>query len=107
MPHQIGSRYSLARVVARNYPVLAAALSRYRPRTHEILPIIAGIAGLAMIGALVGYFGAGAVVRSLLAIGWAGFSAICLIHLAVISLEGSLGGCSCPASRFGFSYGGA
>jgi glycosyltransferase 2 family protein len=51
-------------------------------------PIIAAILGLAMIGALVGYFGAGTVIRSLRAIGWAGFSAICLIHLGVISLEG-------------------
>src|SRR5260370_27005142 len=54
----------------------------------KVIPIIAGIAGLAMIGALVGYFGAGAVVRSLRAIGWGGFSAICAIHLGVISLEG-------------------
>jgi putative membrane protein len=52
------------------------------------LTIIAGIAGLAMIAALVAYFGAGAVIRSLLAIGWTGFAAICLIHLAIISLEG-------------------
>jgi len=42
----------------------------------KIIPIIAAIAGLAMIGALVGYFGAGAVIRSLRAIGLAGFSAI-------------------------------
>ncbi len=54
----------------------------------KFLPIILALAGLAMIGALVGHFGAGAVIRSLLAIGWTGFSAICLIHLAVISLEG-------------------
>ena len=54
----------------------------------KVIPIIAAIVGLAMIGALVGYFGAGAVVRSLRAIGWAGFSAICVIHLVVILLEG-------------------
>ena len=54
----------------------------------KIISIIAGIAGLAMIGALVGYFGAGAVIRSLRAIGWGGFSAICAIHLGVISIEG-------------------
>jgi len=73
----------------RNYPVLAAALSRLH--SHEfmkVLPIIAGLVGLAIIGALVGYFGAGAVIRSLRAIGWTGFSAICAIHLGVISLEG-------------------
>ncbi|MBV8507683.1 MAG: flippase-like domain-containing protein [Alphaproteobacteria bacterium] len=54
----------------------------------KVIPIVAAIVGLAMIGALVGYFGAGAVIRSLRAIGWAGFSTICLIHLGVISLEG-------------------
>ena len=54
----------------------------------KVIPIIAAIVGLAIIGALVGYFGAGAVIRSLRAIGWAGFSAICAIHLVVISLEG-------------------
>jgi putative membrane protein len=52
------------------------------------LPILTGLAGLAMIGGLVGYFGAGAVVRSLRAIGWAGFLAISAIHFGVISLEG-------------------
>lgn len=54
----------------------------------KVIPIIAAILGLAMTGALVGYFGAGAVVRSLRAIGWAGFLAVCLIHLGVTSLEG-------------------
>src|SRR2546421_313679 len=62
--------------------------SRAADELMKVIPIIAAILGLAMIGALVGYFGAGAVVRSLRAIGWAGFSAICVIHLAVISLEG-------------------
>ena len=50
--------------------------------------IIAAVAGLGTIGALVGYFGAGTVLRSLLAIGWRGFAAICVIHLAVIAVEG-------------------
>ncbi len=54
----------------------------------KAIPIVAALAGLTIIGGLVGYFGAGAVIRSLLAIGWSGFSAICLIHLVVISLEG-------------------
>jgi putative membrane protein len=54
----------------------------------KVIPIIAAITGLAMIGALVGYFGAGAVIRSLRAIGWIGFSTICAIHLVVISIEG-------------------
>lgn len=50
--------------------------------------IIAALAGLAIIGALVGYFGAAAVMRSLLSIGWQGFAIICLIHLAIMALEG-------------------
>ena len=54
----------------------------------KLIPVIAAIIGLAVIGALVGYLGAGAVLRSLRAIGWAGFSAICVIHLVVISIEG-------------------
>jgi putative membrane protein len=54
----------------------------------KLIPVIAAIIGLAVIGALVAYFGAGAVIRSLRAIGWAGFSAICVIHLVVISIEG-------------------
>jgi glycosyltransferase 2 family protein len=54
----------------------------------KAVPVLAGLAGLAVIGALVGYFGAGSVIRSLLAIGWDGFLAICLIHLVVISVEG-------------------
>jgi len=45
----------------------------------------AAIVGLALIGALVAYFGAGAVLRSLLAVGWAGCGAICVIHLALIA----------------------
>jgi glycosyltransferase 2 family protein len=52
------------------------------------IAIIAAVAGLGVIGALVGYFGAGTVLRSLLAIGWRGFAAICVIHLAVVAVEG-------------------
>jgi glycosyltransferase 2 family protein len=51
-------------------------------------PIIAGIAGLAAIGGLVAYFGAGAVMRTLLAIGWGGFAAVCLIQLVLIAAMG-------------------
>src|SRR5437899_3306440 len=52
------------------------------------LPVIGAAAGLAAIGALVAYFGAGAVMRSLLAIGWDGFAAICLIHLGLMAVMG-------------------
>jgi putative membrane protein len=52
------------------------------------IPVLAAAVGLAVMAALVGYFGAAAVMRALLAIGWRGFAAICLIHLAVIAVEG-------------------
>jgi putative membrane protein len=46
------------------------------------------MAGLALIGILVGYFGADAVVRSLTAVGWQGFATICLIHLVLMVMMG-------------------
>ena len=46
------------------------------------------MAGLALIGILVGYFGADAVINSLLSVGWAGFATICLIHLALMAVVG-------------------
>ena len=52
------------------------------------LPILAAIVGVAAMAALVGYFGAGAVMRSLLAVGGLGFAAICAIHLALMVLMG-------------------
>jgi putative membrane protein len=54
----------------------------------RLVPIVAATAGLALIGALVAYFGVDAVTRSLLAVGWAGFGTICLIHLALIAVMG-------------------
>jgi putative membrane protein len=54
----------------------------------RVVSAIAALAGLALIAALIGHFGADAVLRSLRAIGWTGFSVICLIHVAVISVEG-------------------
>jgi putative membrane protein len=54
----------------------------------KVLPILAAIVGVAAMAALVGYFGAGAVMRSLLAVGGAGFVAICAIHLALIGVMG-------------------
>src|SRR5216683_6216745 len=51
-------------------------------------PILAAIAGVAAMAALVGYFGAGAVMRSLLAVSGAGFIAICAIHLVLIAAMG-------------------
>ncbi len=50
--------------------------------------ILAAAIGIVLIGALVAHFGASAVARSLLEVGWAGFVAICLIHLALIAVMG-------------------
>ena len=44
--------------------------------------------GLAVIAVLVGYFGAGAVLESLFAVGVGGFAAICGIHLVLIAVMG-------------------
>jgi putative membrane protein len=54
----------------------------------RVVSVLAALAGLALIGALIGHFGADAVIRSLRAIGWTGFSLVCLVHMAVIVLEG-------------------
>ena len=54
----------------------------------RFIPVIGAAVGLTAIGALVIHFGADAVVRSLLAIGWDGLAAICLIHLALIAVMG-------------------
>ncbi len=50
--------------------------------------VLAAAVGLALVAALVVHFGASAVIHSLLAVGWAGFAAICLIQLALIGLMG-------------------
>jgi putative membrane protein len=54
----------------------------------RLVALLAAMAGLALIGILIGYFGADTVIRSLLAVGWAGFVTICLIHLALMALMG-------------------
>ena len=54
----------------------------------KALTILAAIVGVAAIAALVGYFGAGAVMRSLLAVGGIGFAAICAIHLGLMAVMG-------------------
>jgi putative membrane protein len=51
-------------------------------------PILAAVAGLAVVAGLVGYFGADAVARSLLAVGGVGFAAVCAIHLILIGVAG-------------------
>jgi putative membrane protein len=54
----------------------------------KLLPIAAVAIGLALTAALVAHWGAGAVVGALFAIGWAGFGAVCAIHLALVALMG-------------------
>ena len=54
----------------------------------RFIPVIGAAVGLTAIGALVVHFGAEAVVRSLLAIGWGGLATVCLIHLALIAAMG-------------------
>ena len=54
----------------------------------KLISILAAVAGVALLGALVFHFGAEAVTRSLLAVGWTGFGAISLIHLALIAVMG-------------------
>jgi glycosyltransferase 2 family protein len=54
----------------------------------KAVSILAAAIGIVLIGVLVVHFGAGAVAQSLLAVGWAGFSAVCLIHLALIAVMG-------------------
>lgn len=54
----------------------------------KALPVIAAILGVALVAVLVGYFGAAAVMNSLMAVGAGGFIAICIIHLALTALMG-------------------
>jgi putative membrane protein len=59
-----------------------------RSERVRFVPLIGAAVGLTAIGALVVHFGADAVIRSLVAIGWGGFAIVCLIHLALIAVMG-------------------
>jgi len=54
----------------------------------KVLSILVAIVGVAAMAVLVGYFGAGPVMRSLLAVGGVGFVAVCVIHLALTAVMG-------------------
>jgi glycosyltransferase 2 family protein len=54
----------------------------------KALPIVAAVAGMAVMTALVVAFGAGAVTRSLISVGWDGFAAVCLIQFTLIATMG-------------------
>jgi putative membrane protein len=54
----------------------------------KVASIVVTLIGLAVVAALVAHFGAGAVARSMSAIGGAGFIAVCLVHLGLIGAMG-------------------
>src|SRR5205823_1922021 len=59
-----------------------------QPPAMKVLSILVAIVGVAAMAVLVGYFGAGPVMRSLLAVGGVGFVAVCVIHLALTAVMG-------------------
>jgi len=69
----------------------------------RLASIVAAMAGLALIGILVGYFGADAVIRSLLAVGWVGFVSICLIHISLMAVMGMAWWALLPGTRLWIS----
>jgi putative membrane protein len=64
----------------------------------KLFSVLAAIGGLALIAVLVAHFGASAVARSLVAVGWTGFAAVCLIHLALIAVMGIAWGVLLPGT---------
>lgn len=54
----------------------------------KLLPVLAALLGIAAMAVLVGMFGAGAVLRSLAAVGGGGFAAICAFHLVLMAVMG-------------------
>jgi putative membrane protein len=65
----------------------------------KALPILAAALGIAAMGVLVGFFGAGAVLRSLVAVGGGGFAAICAIHLVLMAVMGVAWRALLPGAR--------
>jgi len=65
----------------------------------KLASIGGAVAGLAAIGGLIAYLGAEAVLRSLFAIAWRGFWAVCLIHLALIAVMGVAWRALVPGAR--------
>jgi putative membrane protein len=64
----------------------------------KLFSMLAAVAGVAMAGILVAYFGGDAVVRSLVAIGWMGFAAVCLLHLGLTAAMGIAWGMLLPGA---------
>lgn len=65
----------------------------------KLFSVLAAIAGSAFIAALVAHFGFSAVTHSLVAFGWAGFTSVCAIHLALIAVMGIAWGVLLPGTR--------
>src|ERR1700757_1667587 len=89
-----GSRRSARRVAAPGRGSQAA-----RKRRVRLASAVAVIAGVVLIGILVAYYGADAVLHSLLAVGWAGFGAICVIHVGLIAVMGVAWWALLPGAR--------
>jgi glycosyltransferase 2 family protein len=68
-------------------------------RVTKFLPILAAVLGIAAMAVLVGFFGAGAVLRSLAAVGAGGFAAICAIHFALMVVMGIAWRALLPGAR--------
>lgn len=54
----------------------------------KLFAVLAALVGLAVMTALVAYFGVAAVARPLIAVGWTGLATICAIHLALLCAMG-------------------
>lgn len=65
----------------------------------RLVPIVTGMLGLALIAWLVRHFGAEGVAHSLLAVGWFGFAAVCLIQIALIAVMGIAWWALLPGTR--------
>jgi glycosyltransferase 2 family protein len=65
----------------------------------KLLPIVLIAAGIAVMAALVLHFGAGAVAGALLAVGFAGFATVTLIHIALIAVMGWAWGVLLPGVK--------
>ena len=65
----------------------------------KLVSVLTAIAGVTLMAVLIAHFGAAAVIRSLGSIGWAGFTAVCLIHLGLIGVMGIAWGVLMPGTR--------
>jgi putative membrane protein len=64
----------------------------------KLFSVLAAVLGLSLIAALVFHFGPQAVTRSLIAVGWTGFAAVCSIHLALMAVMGIAWGVLMPGT---------